>query len=74
MAEQVHDETRIELRVLLAEGAPLVERLVDRVPADGRLLLAATLEIEESALSAVEGDPAWQFITSAPVKREKFEV
>ena len=35
----------------------------------GELLASHRREIEASALNAVEGDPVWQFITSAPVKR-----
>ena len=35
----------------------------------GELLASHRREIEASALHAVEGDPAWQFVTSAPVKR-----
>ncbi len=34
----------------------------------GELLAAHKTEIEASALHAVEGDPIWQFVTSAPVK------
>jgi hypothetical protein len=34
----------------------------------GELLAAHRREIETSALNAVEGDPVWQFVTSAPVK------
>ena len=35
----------------------------------GELLASHRMEIEASALNAVEGDPVWQFVTSAPVKR-----
>ena len=34
----------------------------------GEVLSAHRIEIESSALNAVEGDPVWQFVTSAPVK------
>jgi hypothetical protein len=34
----------------------------------GELFAAHRREIEASALHPVEGDPVWQFITSAPVK------
>jgi radical SAM superfamily enzyme YgiQ (UPF0313 family) len=35
----------------------------------GDLLASHRREIEESALNGVEGDPVWQFVTSAPVKK-----
>ena len=35
----------------------------------GELMTTHRTEIEQSALNAVEGDPVWQFMTSAPVKR-----
>jgi radical SAM superfamily enzyme YgiQ (UPF0313 family) len=34
----------------------------------GEVIAAHRSEIESSALKAVEGDPVWQFVTSAPVK------
>jgi radical SAM superfamily enzyme YgiQ (UPF0313 family) len=34
----------------------------------GELLASHRREIEASALNAVDGDPVWQFVTSAPVK------
>jgi radical SAM superfamily enzyme YgiQ (UPF0313 family) len=35
----------------------------------GELIAMHRAEIQDSALSTVEGDPVWQFITSAPVSR-----
>jgi radical SAM superfamily enzyme YgiQ (UPF0313 family) len=35
----------------------------------GELMATHRAEIERSALNAVEGDPVWQFITSAPIQR-----
>ena len=35
----------------------------------GELIADHRAEIEQSALNPVEGDPVWQFVTSAPVRR-----
>jgi radical SAM superfamily enzyme YgiQ (UPF0313 family) len=37
----------------------------------GEVLAAHRSEIEASALTAVDGDPVWQFVTSAPVGKTK---
>jgi radical SAM superfamily enzyme YgiQ (UPF0313 family) len=37
----------------------------------GEVLAAHRSEIERSALNRVEGDPVWQFVTSAPVKKSE---
>jgi radical SAM superfamily enzyme YgiQ (UPF0313 family) len=39
----------------------------------GEVLAAHRSEIESSALNEVEGDPVWQFVTSAPIKRTGVE-
>ena len=39
----------------------------------GELLTAHRSEVEASALNAVEGDPVWQFVTSAPARKMESE-